>query len=283
MFERYTEKARRVIFFARYEACQYGSSVIDMEHLLLGLLREDKTILRWVDKAEPEAIRKTIESKTTRMPPISTSVDLPLSCAAKSVLHHAATEADRLNHKYIGTEHLFLALADEKSSFIGKLLRESGVESPEVREQLAARVSQHWSSFQRGPQHSHTCGIVSADTVEIHGTKRNADYVRDVVGTVRSYNWHWHKAAWKPRDIVIRRSDGTFSFELSLAEDSANFTLVKNGWTKDHCFVCRWELFEAEDEHGTGYTNGRSWLCMECYERFVQRPDFFLSSQSEMT
>jgi hypothetical protein len=58
---------------------------------------------------------------------------------------------------------------------------------------------------------------------------------------------------------------------------------VQQGWKKDHCVVCRWELYEAEDEHGTGYTNGRTWLCMECYERFVQRPDFFSSSQSEMT
>ena len=46
MFERYTEKARRTIFFARYEASQFGSPVIDTEHLLLGLLREDKSLYR---------------------------------------------------------------------------------------------------------------------------------------------------------------------------------------------------------------------------------------------
>lgn len=46
MFERYTEKARRVIFFARYEASQYGSPYIETEHLLLGLCREDRTIKR---------------------------------------------------------------------------------------------------------------------------------------------------------------------------------------------------------------------------------------------
>jgi len=45
MFERYTEAARRVIFFARYEASQYGSAVIDTEHLLLGLVREDRDLL----------------------------------------------------------------------------------------------------------------------------------------------------------------------------------------------------------------------------------------------
>lgn len=46
MFERYTEKARRVIFFARYEASNYGSKEIDTEHLLLGLIREDKALYR---------------------------------------------------------------------------------------------------------------------------------------------------------------------------------------------------------------------------------------------
>ena len=46
MFERYTEKARRVIFFARYEASQFGSPCIETEHLLLGLLREDKALVR---------------------------------------------------------------------------------------------------------------------------------------------------------------------------------------------------------------------------------------------
>ena len=50
MFERFTEKARRTIFFARYEASQYGSPEIDTEHLLLGLLRENKALHRWLPK-----------------------------------------------------------------------------------------------------------------------------------------------------------------------------------------------------------------------------------------
>jgi ATP-dependent Clp protease ATP-binding subunit ClpC len=50
MFERYTEKARRVIFFSRYEASQYGAQAIDTEHLLLGLLRENKPLYRWFEK-----------------------------------------------------------------------------------------------------------------------------------------------------------------------------------------------------------------------------------------
>ena len=63
MFERYTEKARRVIFFARYEASQFGSPYIETEHLLLGLLREDKALTnRFLrSHASVESIRKQIE------------------------------------------------------------------------------------------------------------------------------------------------------------------------------------------------------------------------------
>src|SRR5579862_5148186 len=75
MFERYTEKARRVIFFARYEASQFGSPCIETEHLLLGLLREDKALTnRFLrSSASVESIRKQIEASTTMREKVSTS------------------------------------------------------------------------------------------------------------------------------------------------------------------------------------------------------------------
>jgi ATP-dependent Clp protease ATP-binding subunit ClpA len=83
MFERYTEKAQRVIFFARYEASQFGSPYIETEHLLLGLLREDKALtFRFLrSHASVESIRKQIEGHITIREKLSTSVDLPLSNA----------------------------------------------------------------------------------------------------------------------------------------------------------------------------------------------------------
>jgi len=98
MFERYTEKARRVIFFARYEASQFGSPYIETEHLLLGLLREDKALTnRFLrSHASVESIRKQIEAHTTIREKVSTSVDLPLSNECKRVLAYAVEEAERL-------------------------------------------------------------------------------------------------------------------------------------------------------------------------------------------
>jgi len=102
MFERYTEKARRVIFFARYEASQFGSPCIETEHLLLGLLREDKALAnRFLrSSASVESIRKQIEAHTTMREKVSTSVDLPLSHECKRVLAYGAEEAERLIVKW---------------------------------------------------------------------------------------------------------------------------------------------------------------------------------------
>ena len=138
MFERYTEQARRVIFFARYEASQFGSPYIETEHLLLGLLREDKALTnRFLrSHASVESIRKQIEGHTTIREKVSTSVDLPLSNECKRVLAYAAEEAERLSHKHIGTEHLLLGLLREEKCFAAEILQERGLRLPTIREEL---------------------------------------------------------------------------------------------------------------------------------------------------
>src|SRR5437667_2748625 len=144
MFERYTEKARRVIFFARYEASHFGSPHIETEHLLLGLLREDKQLTnRFLrSHASIESIRKQIEGRTMIRDKVSTSVDLPLSQECKRVLAYAAEEAERLSHKHIGTEHLLLGLLREEKSFAAEILNERGLRFSTVREELGRVVAE---------------------------------------------------------------------------------------------------------------------------------------------
>src|SRR5580658_2685856 len=148
MFERYTEKARRVIFFARYEASQFGSPCIETEHLLLGLLREDKALAnRFLrSSASVESIRKQIEAHTTLREKVSTSVDLPLSHECKRVLAFGAEEAERLSHKHIGTEHLLLGLLREEKCFAADILHERGLRLSQVREEIARSSSEKMSS-----------------------------------------------------------------------------------------------------------------------------------------
>ena len=139
MFERYTEKARRVIFFARYEASQFGSPYIETEHLLLGLLREDKALTnRFLrSRGSVESIRKQIEAYATIREKVSTSVDLPLSNESKRVLAFAAEEAERMGNKHIGPEHLFLGLLREDKSFAAAMLTERGIKLKEARKEIA--------------------------------------------------------------------------------------------------------------------------------------------------
>ncbi len=145
MFERYTEIARRTIFFARYEASQFGASTIAPEHLLLGLSREDKPLFaRFLgDGIEPiETIRTRLEERlsTKGRIPIPTSVELPLSPEAKRVLHYAHDESDRLSDRHIGTEHMLLGLLRVEGSVAAEVLLELGLRSDAMREVLAQKI-----------------------------------------------------------------------------------------------------------------------------------------------
>ena len=138
MFERYTEKARRIIFFARYEASQFGSPYIETEHLLLGVLREDKALTnRFLrSHASVESIRRQIEDHTIAREKMSTSVDLPLSNESRRVLAYAAEEAERLANPHIGAEHLLLGLLREEKCFAAQILMERGLRLDQIREEL---------------------------------------------------------------------------------------------------------------------------------------------------
>ena len=108
MFERYTERGRRAIFFARYEASQFGTPEITSAQLLLGILREDKRIALQLGVGTLESIRKELEP--LKGTPTATSIDLPVSRELARALAYAAEEAERLNHKHIHTPHLVLGL-----------------------------------------------------------------------------------------------------------------------------------------------------------------------------
>jgi uncharacterized protein (TIGR02246 family) len=138
MFERYTEKARRVIFFARYEASQYGSHCIDTEHLLLALMREDFALMSSVIGSgnSPDTVRQEVEKQIQRGERFSTAVEVPLSVESERVLSFAAQEAERFAEQHVGTKHLLLALLREKNSRAAVILRQHGAHEAKVRQKL---------------------------------------------------------------------------------------------------------------------------------------------------
>ncbi len=141
MFERYTERARRCVFFARYEASVFGTMKITAEQLLLGILREDKAVVMQLNSGAVEGIRKELEQLT---PPaaerVPTTVDLPIGGELRRALMLAVEEADALNHKWIDLPHLVLGLLGV-DSLAANLLRTYGMEYGRYR-QLVSQDTQ---------------------------------------------------------------------------------------------------------------------------------------------
>jgi predicted RNA-binding Zn-ribbon protein involved in translation (DUF1610 family) len=129
MFERYSEKAKRAIFFARYECTQYGSPAIESEHLLLGLYRETALLKRLLPSAlgQPDLFRKEIESKIVIRPPIPTNSNLPLSSECKRILKFAADESERVGQQHVEPEHLLLGLLREDRCLGARFLQSHDV------------------------------------------------------------------------------------------------------------------------------------------------------------
>jgi uncharacterized protein (TIGR02246 family) len=151
MFERFTEKARRVIFFARYEASQYGIMSIETEHLLLGLMREDKALV-WKflrENGGVESMRLEIESQITRGERLSTAIEIPVSAESKRILKKAAEEAERLGSKYVGTEHILLGILHEHDCLAARLLSERGLTLDRLLEELARPSDDSQRKFQK--------------------------------------------------------------------------------------------------------------------------------------
>ena len=139
MFERFTDEARRALFFARFEVSELGGPAIDAEHLLLGILRADggpaPRLLAAAGFSYSEA-RAAIQAHQGTRERLSTSFEIPFSDDAKRVLERAREEADRLDHPHIGNEHMLLGILREESSFAASLLRSRGLNLESVREHV---------------------------------------------------------------------------------------------------------------------------------------------------
>lgn len=138
MFERYTEKARRTIFFARYEAHQHGSRYIETEHLLLGILREcPKMFPKLLPKDLQTEIRDEIEKHSTPGARISTSTEVPLDQGSRKALNFAAEIADALAHHMIEPEHLLAGILRVKKGLAAQTLEARGITSEAIQAELA--------------------------------------------------------------------------------------------------------------------------------------------------
>lgn len=189
MFERYTEKARRVIFVARQQAGAFGSDVIEMEHLLLGLVDECSTLVdALLGTGNAATLRRQIEARMAKEEPFEPQRELPLSDSNKRVLAYAAEEAGRSDEERIEPKHLLLGILREiepgrslfggvkrDASAGGEILRSWGATIDVARERLAApgrhkRVWLYCPKCEHEVTHPVTCGECSAVICRASGT-----------------------------------------------------------------------------------------------------------------
>jgi ATP-dependent Clp protease ATP-binding subunit ClpC len=129
MFEKFTERGRKVIIYAKEEAEKRQNDYLGTEHLLLAVLKEDDglpiAILKRIG-ITPEEIRLEVERNLPQGTNLMTFGDIPFTPRAKKVLELAVEEARLLGHSYIGSEHIFLGLIREEEGIGGKILRSFG-------------------------------------------------------------------------------------------------------------------------------------------------------------
>ncbi|MBL7031962.1 MAG: ATP-dependent Clp protease ATP-binding subunit [Nitrospira sp.] len=158
MFEKFTERGRKVIIYAREEAEKRQNDYLGTEHLLLGLLREEESLPMVILKKmglSAEELRLEVERNLPTGSNILTFGDIPFTPRAKKVLELAVEEARLLGHSYIGSEHLLIGLIREDAGIAGKILRSLGANLLGVR-QLAINLSMRKAQSGAKDKPSHT-------------------------------------------------------------------------------------------------------------------------------
>ncbi|MEE8152494.1 MAG: ATP-dependent Clp protease ATP-binding subunit [candidate division NC10 bacterium] len=138
MFERFTERARKVIILAREEAIRLGHNFVGTEHLLLGLAREGDGLAVAILKklsVNLSTLKGEVEKIVSVGSQVSPAGEVPFTPQAKKVLEFAISEARSMGHNYIGTEHLLLGLIREGEGIASLVLRDFGVTIPAAKAQ----------------------------------------------------------------------------------------------------------------------------------------------------
>jgi ATP-dependent Clp protease ATP-binding subunit ClpC len=139
MFERFTDRARKVMALANQEAQRFNHEWIGTEHILLGLVKEGSgvgaTVLKNLD-VDIKKLRLEVEKLVKSGPDMVTMGKLPQTPRAKKVIEYAIEEARALNHNYVGTEHILLGLLRESEGIAAQVLMNLGLKLEDVRQEV---------------------------------------------------------------------------------------------------------------------------------------------------
>ena len=139
MFERFTDRARKVMALANQEAQRFNHEYIGTEHILLGLVKEGSgvgaNVLKNLD-VDIKKLRLEIEKLVKSGPDMVTMGKLPQTPRAKKVIEYAIEEARSLNHNYVGTEHILLGLLRETEGIAAQVMMNLGLKLEDVRQEV---------------------------------------------------------------------------------------------------------------------------------------------------
>ncbi|HZZ43519.1 MAG TPA: ATP-dependent Clp protease ATP-binding subunit [Tepidisphaeraceae bacterium] len=161
MFERFTDRARKVMALANQEAQRFNHEYIGTEHILLGLVKEGSgvgaNVLKNLD-VDLRKVRLEVEKLVKSGPDMVTMGKLPQTPRAKKVIEYAIEEARNLNHNYVGTEHLLLGLLREHDGVAAQVLMNLGLKLEEVREEVLNLLGAGVESEEPQPQEKQGSG-----------------------------------------------------------------------------------------------------------------------------
>lgn len=173
MWQRFSERARKTVFFAQQEAQNYGEGYVSTEHILLGLIREDCTAVRVLSRMNVS--QDAVRSHLTKAMPKSREAQqnsMTLTPRAKRVIDLAYDEARNLNNNFIGTEHLMLGLLREGEGLAGKVLQKLGVELENARTEVRRTQQDNQPQSAGGDDLATTAprgGVTKTQTLDEHG------------------------------------------------------------------------------------------------------------------
>jgi ketosteroid isomerase-like protein len=275
MFERFTEPARRTLFFSRAEATTHGQLAIAPEHLLLGMLRERGGRVHDVlshARMSPERLRKEIEAAPTGQTSVGPATEIPFSSPTKAVLQYAAEEADRLGDSDIAPEHLLLGVLREDTSLAASSLKRQGLHLGDARttvmrlrqrapesasddvaalEAIHARLQDAENAFDSVP----IVGVMADDVVLMvpnepvqEGKAETAAFVARILEEQQA--WFDRRITYVSDEISVRGDTafdrGTFSFTVVAKHDGRTTAATgKYFWLYTRADSKEWRLSRA--------------------------------------
>jgi ATP-dependent Clp protease ATP-binding subunit ClpC len=192
MYERFTDRARKVMQLANQEAQRFNHEYIGTEHILLGLVKEGSGVAANVLKnleVDLRKIRLEVEKLVQSGPEMVTIGKLPQTPRAKKVIEYSMEEARNLNHNYVGTEHILLGLLREQEGVAAQVLMNLGMKLEDVREEVLNLLGHGMDSgdSQLGGREPSTAGGETAQTAKASKSKTPAldSFGRDLTELAR--------------------------------------------------------------------------------------------------